>query len=477
MKMSSMEPAVVIGAGPAGLAFACRYIENGGQATVVEASPNVGGLARSFELWGSTVDLGPHRFFSSDPEVNKYWHSHIQGDYTMVSRLTRIYYQGKFYNYPLQAFNALKNLGPFKAFLSVQSYVLSKVFPPKQDGSLEKWVISKFGSRLYRTFFKNYTEKVWGIECTEIDADWAAQRIQGLTLWGAIKSALFLNKKNNLKTLVDEFAYPKYGNQLFYDRQCEKIIYSGNQILLEEAVVGIEVIDSLVQGVHLSSGRFLETSCVVSTMPITQLISGMNDVPQNVLDASKNLKFRNTILVYLQIEASNLFADQWLYIHDPKLLHGRITNFNNWSEETIGDKSRTILCMEFWCFDSDQIWGETEENLIEHAIQELVSTGLSDRHLIRQGKVLKIKKSYPVYNRGYKESLEVVQNYLDKISGLYPIGRYGSFKYNNQDHSILMGLVAADAIAKGSTVNLWAINTESTYQESASSDALRTNDS
>ena len=200
-----MKSAVVIGAGPAGLAFACRYIENGGQATVVEASPNVGGLARSFELWGSTVDLGPHRFFSSDPEVNQYWHSHIQGDYTMVSRLTRIYYQGKFYNYPLQATNALKNLGAFRAFLSVQSYVLSKVFPPKQDGSLEKWVISKFGSRLYRTFFKKYTEKVWGIKCTEIDADWAAQRIQGLTLWGAIKSALFLNKKNKLKTLVDEF--------------------------------------------------------------------------------------------------------------------------------------------------------------------------------------------------------------------------------------------------------------------------------
>lgn len=477
MKVSSIEHAVVIGAGPAGLAFACRYIENGGQATVVEASPNVGGLARSFELWGSTVDLGPHRFFSSDPEVNKYWHSHIQGDYTMVSRLTRIYYQGKFYNYPLQASNALKNLGAFRAFLSVQSYVLSKVFPPKQDGSLEKWVISKFGSRLYRTFFKNYTEKVWGIKCTEIDADWAAQRIQGLTLWGAIKSALFLNKKNKLKTLVDEFAYPKHGNQLFYDRQCEKVMDSGNQILLEEAVVGIKVVDSLVQGVHLRSGRFLETSCVVSTMPITQLISGMNDVPQIVLDASKNLKFRNTILVYLQIEASNLFRDQWLYIHDPKLLHGRITNFNNWSEKTIGDKSKTILCMEFWCFDSDQIWGDTEENLIERAIQELISTGLCDRPLIRQGKVLKIKKSYPVYNRGYKESLDVVQNYLDKISGLYPIGRYGSFKYNNQDHSILMGLVAADAIAKGSTVDLWAINTESTYQESASSDALRKNDS
>jgi protoporphyrinogen oxidase len=473
MDTGSLKPAIVIGAGPAGMAFACRYIENGGKATVIEASPNIGGLARSFELWGSTVDLGPHRFFSSDPEVNKYWHSHVQNDYTMVSRLTRIYYQGKFYNYPLQASNALKNLGVLKAYLSVQSYVMSRIFPPKQDGSLEAWVISKFGSRLYQTFFKNYTEKVWGIDCTEIDADWAAQRIQGLTLWGAIKSALFLNKNNKLKTLVDEFAYPIKGNQLFYDRQSEKITESGNEIFFEDPVVGIKIVDSKVQGVHLKSGKFLETSVLISTMPITQLISGLDEVPDEVLEASKNLKFRNTILVYLQIEASNVFEDQWLYIHDPKLLHGRITNFNNWSDATIGDKSKTILCMEFWCFDTDQIWIETEKNLVDLAIEELVSTGLCNRSVIRQGHVVKIKRSYPVYNRGYRTSLETVQNHLDKISGLFLIGRYGSFKYNNQDHSILMGLVAADAVAKDSKVDLWAINTESTYQESASSDGLR----
>lgn len=473
MDKKNLKSAIVIGAGPAGMAFACRYIDNGGQVTVVESSAHVGGLARSFELWGSTVDLGPHRFFSSDPEVNKYWHSHVQSDYTMVNRLTRIYYSGKFYNYPLQAFNALKNLGLVSAYLSVQSYFLSRVFPPKQDGSLETWVISKFGTRLYQTFFKNYTEKVWGIKCTEIDADWAAQRIQGLTLGGAIKSALFLNKKNKLKTLVDEFAYPTSGNQLFYDRQKEKITGTGNVILLEDPVIGIKVVNSEVQGIRLKSGKFLETSHLISTMPITQLISGMDDVPKEVLEASKNLSFRNTILVYLQVDASDVFADQWLYIHDPKLLHGRITNFNNWSEAIIGDKTKTILCLEFWCFDSDKIWSESDENLVELAVNELSHTGLCSRELVGQGKVVKIKRSYPVYNRGYKVSLRVVQNYLDKISGLYPIGRYGSFKYNNQDHSILMGLVTADAIAENTRVDLWGINTDSTYQESASSDGLR----
>lgn len=455
------------------MAFACRYIEHGGSVKLLEASPYVGGLARSFELWGSTVDIGPHRFFSADPEVNKYWHSHIKDDFIMVNRLTRIYYMGKFFNYPLQAFNALRNLGLIKAFLALQSYLLCKFFPPKQDGSLENWVISKFGSRLFRTFFKVYTEKVWGISCKEIDADWAAQRIQGLTLWGAIKSALFANKDNKLKTLVDEFAYPKTGNSLFYDRQKESILKSGNEIFLNEPVERIIVENSKIRAVISKSGISHSVTEIVSTMPITQLIKGIDGVPSDVLEASAHLTFRNTILVYLQIAQRSLFEDQWLYIHDPKLLHGRITNFNNWSESMIGDKTKTIICMEFWCFDSDQIWEESNEDLIQRSKRELVLTGLCKEEDIIQGKVLKIKKSYPVYRRGYKEKLKIVQDYLDSIEGLHPIGRYGSFKYNNQDHSILMGLLAADSIFNGSRINLWNVNTESTYQESASSHSLR----
>jgi protoporphyrinogen oxidase len=469
----NLPPVVVIGAGPAGMAFACRYIEHGGSVKLLEASPHVGGLARSFELWGSTVDIGPHRFFSADPEVNKYWHSHIKDDFIMVNRLTRIYYMGKFFNYPLQAFNALRNLGLIKAFLALQSYLFCKFFPPKQDGSLENWVISKFGSRLFRTFFKVYTEKVWGISCKEIDADWAAQRIQGLTLWGAIKSALFANKDNKLKTLVDEFAYPKTGNSLFYDRQKESILKSGNEIFLNEPVERIIVENSKIRAVISKSGISHSVTEIVSTMPITQLIKGIDGVPSDVLEASAHLTFRNTILVYLQIAQRSLFEDQWLYIHDPKLLHGRITNFNNWSESMIGDKTKTIICMEFWCFDSDQIWEESNEDLIQRSKRELVLTGLCKEEDIIQGKVLKIKKSYPVYRRGYKEKLKIVQDYLDSIEGLHPIGRYGSFKYNNQDHSILMGLLAADSIFNGSRINLWNVNTESTYQESASSHSLR----
>jgi protoporphyrinogen oxidase len=473
MTKANLPPVVVIGAGPAGMAFACRYIEHGGKVKLLEASPFVGGLARSFELWGSTVDLGPHRFFSADPEVNKYWHSHVKDDFIMVNRLTRIYYMGKFFNYPLQAFNALNNLGLVKAFLALQSYVFCKFFPPKQDGSLENWVISKFGSRLFRTFFKVYTEKVWGISCKEIDADWAAQRIQGLTLWGAIKSALFANKDNKLKTLVDEFAYPRTGNSLFYERQKELILESGNEIFLSEPVERIIVENSKVRAIISKSGISHPATEVISTMPITQLIKGMDGVPSQVLEAATQLTFRNTILVYLQISQSSLFEDQWLYIHDPKLLHGRITNFNNWSESMIGDKTKTIVCMEFWCFDSDQIWEESNEELVQRGKDELVLTGLCKEEDIIQGKVLKIKKSYPVYRRGYKEKLKIVQDYLDSIEGLHPIGRYGSFKYNNQDHSILMGLLAADSISSGSRVNLWNVNTESTYQESASSHSLR----
>jgi protoporphyrinogen oxidase len=351
--------------------------------------------------------------------------------------------------------------------------VFCKFFPPKQDGSLENWVISKFGSRLFRTFFKVYTEKVWGISCKEIDADWAAQRIQGLTLWGAIKSALFANKDNKLKTLVDEFAYPKTGNSLFYERQKELILESGNEIFLSEPVERIIVENSKVRAVISKSGISHPVTEVISTMPITQLIKGIDGVPSQVLEAAGLLTFRNTILVYLQISQSSLFEDQWLYIHDPKLLHGRITNFNNWSESMIGDETKTIICMEFWCFDSDEIWEESNEELVQRGKDELVLTGLCKEEDIIQGKVLKIKKSYPVYRRGYKEKLKIVQDYLDSIEGLHPIGRYGSFKYNNQDHSILMGLLAADSISSGSRINLWNVNTESTYQESASSHSLR----
>lgn len=470
--MNKFTKPIVIGAGPAGLAFASHFTALGGQCTLIEASPFVGGMARSFSLWGGLVDLGPHRFFSTDPIVNAYWHKHVRDDYVVVSRLTRIFYDGKFYRYPLDPKNALNNLGMQKAISSVLSFLLAKFIPPRDDGSLENWISRKFGRVLYRTFFKVYTEKVWGIDCKLIDADWAAQRIQGLTLWKAIKGALRRNKGNSLKTLVDEFAYPKQGNQLFYDRQLEHIRSGRNKVLIETRVKRILIEDNAVKGIELADETILTSNCVVSSMPLTSLVLSLKNVPENVRASAQKLRFRNTILVYLRVRAEEIFKDQWLYIHDPNLLHGRITNFNNWSPEISPRDGTTTLCLEFWCFDGDAIWEESDEDLIARAKLEVGATKLVSIDQIMDGKVIKLQKSYPVYDRGYKEHLQVVTNYLDQIDGLFLIGRYGSFKYNNQDHSILMGLLAAEAIFQGKTLRLWHINTDSTYQEAAKSAVL-----
>lgn len=481
---------VVIGAGPAGMACATRYAEHGGTPIVLEASPHVGGLARSFELWGSSVDLGPHRFFSADPVVNAFWHRHVAGDFVMVPRQTRIFYRQRFFDYPLKPQNALRNLGPARAIAALASYLRVRVLAPRQDGSLERWVAQRFGWRLYRTFFKTYTEKVWGIPCTRIDADWAAQRIQGLTLWKAVRNALAGGRRNTLKTLVDEFAYPTRGNGVFYERQRAAIVAGGGDVrtatpvrrVLVEPAAGSVGRDGAgaargvgrqrVVGVELTDGTRVPADVVVSSMPITLLVKGLDDVPAPVLAAADRLRFRNTILVYLRVTRPDVFTDQWLYIHDPGLTHGRITNFNNWSAAMMGSRAQTILCLEFWCFDADPIWGEIDEVLIDRARREIDRTGLVRASDVADGHVVRIPRSYPVYERGYQEPLRTVSDHLDTIDGLVAVGRYGSFKYNNQDHSILMGLLAADAIARGERPDLWAINTESTYQEAAESRVL-----
>jgi protoporphyrinogen oxidase len=468
-----MKRVAVIGAGPAGLAFASRYVEKGGTCVVFEASPFVGGMARSFRLWNGRVDVGPHRFFSSDPVVNSFWHKHVDGNFELISRQTRIYYKNRFFYYPLQATNALRNLGLLKSLTAIISYVTTKIFPPRNDGSLEYWVSSRFGRALFNTFFRVYTEKVWGIRCKEIDADWAAQRIQGLTLWKAVKGALLGNRRNKLKTLVDEFAYPSEGNQYFYDKQVSFINSHGSHVLTNQAIKRVITKNSEVVGIELSDGSVEHYEIVVSSMPITQLIKGLSDVPTHVQEAADQLRFRNTILVYLRIKEADVFPDQWLYIHDPQLLHGRITNFNNWSRGIRPTDDTTILCLEFWCFDEDSIWQMPDAELIELAFKELLETKLVSPELIDVGHVLKLKRSYPVYERGYKQHLDVVTSYLDTIKGLIAIGRYGSFKYNNQDHSILMGILAADAVAEEKLPRLWSINTDSNYQEASESKVLR----
>ena len=456
----------VIGAGPAGITAAYELSKKGHEVEVFEASPHVGGLSKSIDLWNQRVDLGPHRFFSNDTKVNQVWLEVVGKDYKMVDRLTRIYYKKKFYYYPLKPFDALKKLGLGTAFLCVMSYMKERVFPIKKDGSFETWVIGRFGYRLYSIFFKTYSEKLWGISCRELDEDFAAQRIKKLSLFKAVWNAMFKGKKNKHKTLVDQFAYPLQGTGMVYERMRDQIESNGNQVHLNTPVKKVNCKDGTVNSIELENGETKEYDHIISSMPITLLVNNMDEVPQNVIEANNQLKFRNTILVYLKVEGLDVFPDNWLYVHANDLQMGRITNFHNWVPEINNNEKSTIVVLEYWAYNQDAIWNSTDEELITLGKDELRKTGLIKDLEISDGHVIKLPKCYPVYATGYKVPLKVVEEHLTGINNLSVIGRYGAFKYNNQDHSILMGILAAENIADGKENNLWEINTDyEDYQE------------
>jgi protoporphyrinogen oxidase len=461
----------VIGAGPAGITAAYELVKGGAEVEVFEAGEHIGGLARSFKLWDQTVDLGPHRFFSNDLRVNKLWLEVVGKDYEMVDRLTRIYYKKRFFNYPLKPTNALWNMGLFNAAACMFSYFKEKVWPtyrPDENETFESWVVGRFGRKLFNMFFKSYSEKLWGIGCDQLDADFAAQRIKKFSMGEAIKSCLGIGKGKH-KTLVDQFAFPREGTGVVYERMAQYVKDRGGEVHMKTPVRRVLHENKKVHGIELVDGTQKNFDYVVSTMPFTLLVKGLGDLPADVQLGCESLKYRNTVLIYLNVKATGLFKDQWLYVHSPDLGTGRVTNFRNWVPELYGDSPNSILALEYWCYDEDALWSEKDESLIERAKKEIRSTGLVPNGAeIDKGHVVRIKRCYPVYATGYKKHLEPVVNFVSQFEGLIPIGRYGAFKYNNQDHSILMGLLAAENILQDKKHDLWSVNTDySTYQEAA----------
>ena len=302
----------VIGAGPAGITAAYSLAKSNPQVDVYEASAEVGGLAKTVELWGQKVDIGPHRFFSTDKRVNALWLEVVGTDYQMVDRLTRIYYKNKFYGYPIKIFNVLKNLGLIQAALCFFSYMRECVYPTRQDGSFETWVQRRFGKKLFNVFFKTYTEKLWGVKCSELDSDFASQRIKKLSLYEAIKNALIKDKANKHKTLVEQFAYPLEGTGIVYKRMADFVRASGNNVYLNTPV--FRVIDNgrKVIGIELEDGTFKEYDYVISSMPYTLMVSRLQNVPPKIKSLANNLKYRNTIIVYLLVDSVTLFPDNWI---------------------------------------------------------------------------------------------------------------------------------------------------------------------
>lgn len=461
-----MKKIAIIGAGPAGLTAAYKLTSLGFHVEIFEAGNMVGGMSKTISMWGQLVDLGPHRFFSNSSTINNFWLEIIENEYTKVSRLTRIYYKNRFYHYPLRAINALKNLGIFESILCVLSYLKIKLKKKKDIKSFEDWVISKFGYRLFSIFFKSYSEKLWGISCDKIDSDFASQRIKKLSLSEAIKSIfLHVNKKKH-KTLVDEFMYPIFGTGYLYEKMAKKIINQGGIINLRTLVSNIKmnVNNSSQIQIELNDGKIKLFDHIISSMPLTSFIKAIN-APQEIQNISKKLKFRNTILVYLRLDTDAAFPDQWIYIHSKELKTGRITNFKNWCPEINKGQKDTIICLEYWCYNSDEMWKWENEKLINLAKKEIKKTNLINEKYIKDGNVVRIPKCYPVYSIGYKNNLAPIKKYLSKFENISVIGRYGSFKYNNQDHSILMGLMVAQNISQNEKNDLWEINTDYEYQE------------
>ncbi len=460
---------LIIGAGPAGLSCGYELTKAGIEVEVYEASPYVGGMARSFDLWGQRVDMGPHRFFSREKHINEFFTTLVKDDYTLVNRLTRIYYRNRFFHYPIKLFNVLLNLPPFTILSILWEYMRIRMFPYKNPTTFEEWVSNRFGRKLFEIFFKHYSEKLWGISTSKIDADWAAQRIKSLSLWEAVISAIFGNKGDKHKTLLDQFAYPNNGTGTLYERAAEYITAQGGKVNLQNPVKKvIQDAGGRVSGIELKDGTIVLADRVVSTMPLTLMVKGLKDVPADVISAAEKLYFRNTILVYLEVDSMDLFKDNWIYVHSPEVKHGRITNFRNWSKDLNRDKKTTILCMEFWAFDHDEIWKDKDENIAELAMKEIhIMKLVPPQTKILNTFVLRVPRCYPVYETGYQVNLKKVENYLDTVENLIPIGRYGAFKYNNQDHSILMGILAADKITQGLNTDLWKINTDVEYQEEA----------
>ena len=460
---------IVIGGGPAGLTAGWKLAKEHIDVLVVEKYHDVGGIARTEEYKGYRFDIGGHRFFTMVNEVEELWHEWLGSEFVTRPRKSRILYKGKFFNYPLTIVNALSGLGIFESIRIIFSYLKAQVFQRNPEVSFEDWVVNRFGNRLYEIFFKTYTEKVWGIKCTEIRAEWAAQRIKGLTLPAAIRNALFPPGGNVIKTLIKEFHYPIKGPGMMWQKVSRLICDGGGRVELNSEAVAINWSNNKVDSVEIkdSSGtRTLQTDYVFSTMALDDLISRFRpSPPQDVVNAASGLKYRDFITVVLIVDIEEVFDDNWVYIHSPDVMIGRIQNFKNWSLDMVPDEKTTSLGLEYFCNVGDELWGASDSDLIERAKLEIEIIGLAEQSNVIDATVVRQVKAYPVYDVEYGPLLDTVRAWLSGFDNFHTIGRNGLHKYNNQDHSMLTALRAVDDAVKGVDVDVWDINTDRSYHE------------
>lgn len=456
---------IIVGAGPAGLSAAYEFHRHGWDSLVLEQSGQAGGLSRTENYKGFLFDIGGHRFFTKVAVVDRMWREVLGADMLKRPRLSRVFYNGKFYAYPLEPLETVKKLGICESILSMMSYLKAMAFPIAQEKDLESWLINRFGVRLYRRFFKTYTEKVWGMPCSEIAAEWAAQRIRGLSILALVQSALGTLIPGlagpKLKTLIDEFHYPRLGPGMMWERTAELV----GRVEYNKGVEKIHWERGAVRGVE-AGGTMFTAENYISTMPMRTLVEQLDPVGPRYLKAVQKLRYRDFITVALILRTPNPFPDNWIYVHDEGVRVGRIQNFRNWSPEMVPNEELTCLGLEYFVFEGDDLWQMADEALLAFGARELEQLGLARAGDAIDGKVIREKKAYPIYDDTYAEAVASVKRFLnEETPNLQCVGRNGMHRYNNQDHSMLTGILAARNIMGLGEFNLWDVNADEHYHE------------
>jgi protoporphyrinogen oxidase len=462
---------VAIGAGPAGLTAAYELVRRRARVRVFEADLTLGGISRTVHRDGWRFDIGGHRFFTKVDRVERFWHEILPGEDFMVRpRMSRIYYRGKLFDYPLRAGNALRGLGLLEAARCVGSYARARLRPPRDQSTFAGWVTARFGRRLYSIFFKTYTEKVWGVSGDKIQADWAAQRIKNLSLSRAVANALLPHRgRTDVTSLIEQFRYPKLGPGMMWERCADLVEKRGGVIETGTAVVRVDWGPGGVSGLLVDDGtgpRAVPARHVISSMPLRTLVRSLSPPPPAaVRRAADELAYRDFLTVALVVPQEFSFPDNWIYIHDPGVRVGRIQNFGSWSPYLVKD-GRTCLGLEYFVNEGDDVWSLPDDRLVELAVTELERLRLVRPGSVQAGYPVRVPKAYPVYDEAYPRNIAVVRDWLGAhLPNLHPVGRNGMHRYNNQDHSMLTAMLAVENILDGAGHDIWSVNVEETYHE------------